>query len=34
VLGAGSVGLYRVKDGGPPSELWASKAPDELEHCL
>jgi cyanophycinase-like exopeptidase len=34
VLGAGSVSLYRVEEGGPPSELWASKAPDEPDHCL
>jgi cyanophycinase len=34
VLGAGSVGLYRVRRGGPPSEVWATKAPDEPEHCL
>jgi cyanophycinase len=34
VLGAGSVSLYRVNDGGPPSEIWATKAPDEPDHCL
>jgi cyanophycinase len=34
VLGAGTVSLYRVKEGGPPSEIWTTKAPDEPEHCL
>jgi cyanophycinase len=34
VLGAGSVSLYRVNEGGPPSEIWASKAPDEPDQCL
>jgi cyanophycinase len=34
VLGAGSVSLYRVKEGGPPSQIWATKAPDEPDHCL
>jgi cyanophycinase len=34
VLGAGSVSLLRVNEGGPPSEIWATRAPDEPDHCL
>jgi cyanophycinase len=34
VLGAGSVTLYHVEDGGEPSEVWAAQAPDEPDECL
>jgi cyanophycinase len=34
VLGAGSVRLYRMRAGSAPSELWATRAPDELDACL